>query len=166
MTSQLARQRIPPNTGFVLAPADIGLRTQSTASVVAARAQPRHLVFNRNHFADVPEPEPFESIAVPARANGQEVQYWIAAPVLSNGWTILGERGKVVVVSTQRIASFIANDGGNVEDAVVVELIGVAGEMVTLDFASPNITLVTHSCVFGDSASLRMTVPSGVCYPQ
>ena len=71
---------------------------------------------------------------------------WVAAPILENGWAILGERNKVVPIAAQRIVSFeaVAQDGGGSKAAVVVELVGAASESVALDFAKPDRTVVAE----------------------
>jgi hypothetical protein len=58
---------IPPNSAFVLSPADIGLRGTESECVGTGgpessgagpgnntEARPRYIAFNRNHFADAP----------------------------------------------------------------------------------------------------------------
>ena len=60
-------------------------------------------------------------------AAAPEADYWIAAPVFSNGWSILGEAEKLVPVSMQRIVSFeAASDGAGGECSVSVVLTGAA----------------------------------------
>ena len=95
---------------------------------------------------------------------------WVAAPILENGWAILGERNKVVPVAAQRIVSFeaVAQDGGGSKAAVVVELVGAASESVALDFAKPDRTVVSATCELGLSGRARLTVGSAgsVCQPS
>ena len=154
---------IPPNDAFNLAPADIGLRGGGSHG---------YLVYSRHTFSELPRPAAFSAtqpIAVSSRSSG-ELQMWVAAPILENGWAILGERNKVVPIAAQRIVSFeaVAQDGGGSKAAVVVELLGAASESVTLDFAKPDHTTVSATCKLGLSGRARLTVGSAgsVCEPS
>jgi hypothetical protein len=153
---------IPPNAAFTLTLADIG---------VCSGGSNGYLVYSRHTFAEAPKPVVFSAtqpIAVSARPAGEEIQFWVAAPVLQNGWTILGERSKVVSIAAQRVVSFETIAGGDNKAAVVVELVGAAGESVTLDFAKPDRTVVSAVCGLGRSGRARLTVGSAgnTCEPS
>jgi hypothetical protein len=63
----------------------------------------------------------------------QEADYWVAAPVLTNGWAILGEAEALVPVSSQRLLSFdAARDGTNNSTIVQMVVTGSVGETVTM----------------------------------
>ena len=147
---------IPPNAAFSLTPADVGLRSGGTS------VDGGYLVYSRHLYSDPPVPANFSSsemVAVSSRASLEELQYWVAAPVLDNGWTILGERGKVVPIASQRLVSFQTTSGSG-SGALVVELVGAANESVTMDFARPDRrTLVSATCNTGPSGRARLTIP-------
>lgn len=95
----------------------------------------------------------------------RELQYWVAAPMLENGWTILGERNKIVPIAAQRIVSFETTSGSD-SGTLAVELIGAVNESVTIDFAKPDrSTVVSATCNMGRSGRARLTVSgTGVGY--
>jgi hypothetical protein len=153
---------IPPNDAFTLLPADVGLRRGGGGN--------GYLVYGRHAFSDPPLVSTFSTsapIAVSARGDMKELQLWVAAPVLENGWTLLGERDKVVPVAAQRIVSFetlqVGTGGDGDGAAVVVELMGAENESVTMDFARPghSNTVLTATCNMGVSGRVRLTVPAG-----
>jgi hypothetical protein len=49
---------------------------------------------------------------------------------------------------------------------VVLELVGDEGEVVTMDFAKPDLSVLVHACEVGSSGTVRMAVPSGECFRQ
>jgi hypothetical protein len=151
---------IPPNAAFTLAPVDVGLRSHDGAD--------GYLVYSRDVYSDPPVPSTFspaKPIAVSARGSMRELQYWVAAPMLENGWTILGERNKIVPIAAQRIVSFETTSGSD-SGTLAVELIGAVNESVTIDFAKPDrSTVVSATCNMGRSGRARLTVSgTGVGY--
>ena len=88
-------------------------------------------------------------------------QLFVAAPVLSNGWSVLGETTKIVSVSAQRISSISVNSDGA---AVVVELIGANAENVEIGFMNVKGEVLLLQCTVGLSGRVRMRAgaPSGV----
>ena len=62
------------------------------------------------------------------------VDYWIGAPLLPNGWAILGETSKIIVASRQRLRA-IRLDGTGTQAAL--SLIGAPGEEVRFDAVHP-----------------------------
>ncbi|KAJ1458189.1 hypothetical protein M885DRAFT_95114 [Pelagophyceae sp. CCMP2097] len=88
-------------------------------------------------------------------------QLWTFAPLLGNGWALLGETAKWVTASNDRIVD-VAYDGGGV--AVVVR--GQPGERVTLHFlppASPGRATLAATCTVAESGVVKMTVPDLAC---
>jgi hypothetical protein len=157
---------IPPNDAFTLAPADVGLRGGGSHG---------YLMYGRHTFSDPPVPAVFSAaqpIAVSERSSG-ELQMWVAAPILENGWAILGERHKVVPIAAQRIVSFEAiaqaqgGGGGGGGSGVVMELVGAADESVSMDFAKQDRIVVSATCGLGASGRARLTVSSAssTCEP-
>ena len=81
---------------------------------------------------------------------------WHTAPVgcAGRGFALLGELGKFVHVSQQRIQAVrhVCSSGragsGRVRNAMVVQLAGVVGEHVEMMVAAPNGTVLTKSVVF------------------
>lgn len=93
---------------------------------------------------------------------------FVVAPVLSPlGYVLLGEGGKIVPVSPQRIASVTPVAGG-----LSVALIGAAAESVTMWFvvvqqsgpaAAASAAPFALQCTLGAAGVATLTVPSGRC---
>jgi hypothetical protein len=105
---------------------------------------------------------------------GERSPYWLwtASPLLSNGWTLLGESSKWLAVSSQRFTSLMANPSPSYAISVVVH--GTNGEVVFLRFvdASSSSTDLAGGawhqynveCVFRSSSDLTARcTSSGVC---
>jgi hypothetical protein len=76
-----------------------------------------------------------------------------AAPVLASGWTVMGELGKIVPVSPQRLVSTHANQvpvsapggvdygtelgHGSVTDELVIDVLGSVGEAISIAVVTP-----------------------------
>jgi len=84
-------------------------------------------------------------------------QIWYTAPVFPNGWTLIGEVGKWVPVSSQRIESVQFTT-----DEVAVALVGAAGETVTMTFLQQGV-LVTAACKLPPDGRATLHVPSKQC---
>ena len=86
-----------------------------------------------------------------------EADYWLAAPVLRNGWAVLGEAEKLVPVSAQRIATLDTTQQG---DATAVSLVatGVPMEEVDMLFADKALQVHAVSCKLPRSGRVRMTI--------
>lgn len=84
-----------------------------------------------------------------------KTQLFIAAPVLSNNWVLLGETTKIVAVSAQRIASISTNSGVGAAQ-VELELIGLAGESVEMGFLEPGGKTLQLTCTIGLSGRVLM----------
>ena len=80
------------------------------------------------------------------------------APVLSNGWVVLGELGKWVPASPDRITAIDAQPA-----ALALGLKGAAGEAVALSFLDASSQLVTARCVLPASGVATLTMPAGTC---
>ena len=86
------------------------------------------------------------------------------APVLSNGWVLMGEMAKFVPISSDRIGSV-----GETSSSVRVELLGSAGENVTISFWTPvsesaaGGTLFSATCSVSTNGVVTMVVPDGTC---
>ena len=88
-------------------------------------------------------------------------QYHLVAPVLANGWIMLGEAGKLVPVSRNRIASLVER-----ADGVDVDVVGSEGEQVAFTFvdtAGAAADPVVVSCTLPAAGRARMSVPAGTC---
>jgi hypothetical protein len=96
----------------------------------------------------------------------QEADYWVAAPILSNGWTILGEAEALVPVSPQRLVSFDASTtgggGGNATSVVTMVVVGSEGEAVTMLVADEQLVVYkVGPCVLQGSGRAEMVISSG-----
>jgi hypothetical protein len=93
----------------------------------------------------------------------QEADYWVAAPVLSNGWAILGEAEVLVPVSPQRLVSFnAARDASNNSTTLQMVLTGSAGELVTMMVADEELTVYkVGPCVLDGEGKAAMIIRSG-----
>jgi hypothetical protein len=62
-----------------------------------------------------------------APSTAQSIRYYIAAPVLSSGWTLIGEVGKVTAVSAQRFSNLqVTATGFSVNVQIVSEPAGIS----------------------------------------
>ena len=96
-----------------------------------------------------------------------------ASPVLSNGWSLLGETRKWVPVTSQRVAA-VSQVGSGLE----VEVHGAVGEAVALSFAfssevaagrqlaaGARLPVTTVTCTLPESGMARLSMPSKACAP-
>eukprot|EP01043_Picozoa_sp_COSAG02_P034822 COSAG02_NODE_2457_length_8810_cov_4.343933_7_plen_1170_part_00 len=80
--------------------------------------------------------------AVPSTPNFPSTDsYHVLSPVLPNGWTFLGEPGKIVAASSRRVQSIVVTATG-----VEVALAGSIGEQITAVLRSPTAVLHWVSC--------------------
>eukprot|EP01043_Picozoa_sp_COSAG02_P014800 COSAG02_NODE_616_length_19505_cov_5.004998_14_plen_270_part_00 len=93
----------------------------------------------------------------------QEADYWVAAPVLTNGWAILGEAEALVPVSSQRLLSFdAARDGTNNSTIVQMVVTGSVGETVTMLVADEFLVVYkVGPCVLNGDGKATMIIRSG-----
>lgn len=90
--------------------------------------------------------------------------YHVVAPVLSNGWAVLGETAKFVPMSEQRVRSVVVKERG-----VVLHVVGMPGETVTVSALEPGgITPSQHSAVIDadGKAVISMKPAASVVSPQ
>lgn len=92
-----------------------------------------------------------------SRKSTAEADYWVAAPILSNGWTILGEAEALVPVSPQRLVSFDISNRGNSTDLSMV-VVGSEGEAVTMLVADPAQAVYKLPCVLKGSGKAEVGV--------
>eukprot|EP00026_Physarum_polycephalum_P002700 Phypoly_transcript_02708.p1 GENE.Phypoly_transcript_02708~~Phypoly_transcript_02708.p1 ORF type:complete len:605 (+),score=75.81 Phypoly_transcript_02708:816-2630(+) len=98
-------------------------------------------------------------LQIPAGSTYGDAYYWIASPVLDNGWVFLGETDKYITVSKQRFKS-VTTTNSNVQ----IELAGEPGEQVTLSFVPPHsMTAQIYQCTISPSGFSLFTVPGGSC---
>ena len=88
---------------------------------------------------------------------------WHIAPMLENGWFLLGELDKFVPVSQQRIISIATT---NIE--IQVELAGVPGEQVSISFWNPSSSasggkVMKHACIISGGGLVTLAAPEGTC---
>jgi len=80
------------------------------------------------------------------------------APVLSNGWTLLGETDKYVSVSNQRFDSI--NVSGS---ELTIDLIGDNQEKVTVALLNADGKYSEYECKFNNVSKMILTLPAGSC---
>ena len=73
--------------------------------------------------------------------------YHVLAPVLANGWTYLGEPGKIVTASARRVRSITSTATG-----VSVALVGSPNEVITAVLRSPSASMHWVSCAANGAA--------------
>jgi len=147
---------LPPTRAAALAPVDVGISSKATTYVQAAI-----LKYNTN-FSGVgsfstASPLKVHAVACAGGKGCERVQLYVLAPVLANGWTLLGETTKVVTVSAQRIAAVATT-----KDSVSLTARGSAGERVQMAFLSPAKAVVLVSCSVFETGFVRMTA-AGDC---
>jgi len=120
-----------------------------------APAPAKAVYFEANTTAS---PKVFDSIDVPATDKSTFVLYTVA-PVLSNGWTLLGETSKWVSASNDRLAEISAD-----ADGVSATVRGAPDEAVTLAFLAPgDATIWSVECVVPDAGTVTFRMPSETC---
>jgi len=80
------------------------------------------------------------------------------APRLPNGWTVLGEMGKWVPVSEQRMVSVTWTT-----ESVTVVLSGAPGERLQLSFVAPDARILHGRCTVGADGRVAMVIPGMLC---
>lgn len=114
-------------------------------------------VFEANITSSVAVFKATDSITV----SGWEYDFEVhtIAPVLGNGWTLLGEPDKWVSVSSMRFQS-LSYDG----NTAAVTVLGAPEEVVTVNWLAPGAsTPISVVCVITESLSSRVEVPSATC---
>lgn len=114
-------------------------------------------IFEANQTSTVTTLSGADSISV----KGWEYDFEVhtVAPVLGNGWTLLGEPDKWVSVSSMRFQG-LGYDGNN----AAVTLVGAPGEVVTVNWLAPGAaTPISVVCVVTESLRSRVVVPAATC---
>ena len=150
------RPRASAVTNFTVVPADFGTAVPVGASY---RVQTYWHVLDppaATDAADLTAPDENATVlcdsahpfAVPPTPNfPREASYSILAPVLANGWTYLGEPGKIVAASSRRVRSIMVATA-----TVEVGLVGSPGERITVVLSSPSAVLHGVSCAVPGAA--------------
>jgi hypothetical protein len=98
-------------------------------------------------------------IRLPAAPDAHQWTLTHAAPVLANGWALLGEAAKLVPVAVARVTSVGEGPGG---EGVAVVISGEPGEAVVLSFAEPvaggGLRVVAVQCTLGAAGVATVTV--------
>jgi sucrose-6-phosphate hydrolase SacC (GH32 family) len=155
---------LPPTAASTISPADVGLPGASgTAPSYVIYAQEKYggAIRSVARFGPGSSSVRVEERACKGPQQCDKTQLFIVAPVLTNGWAVLGETTKIVAVSAQRIVSIVAGTksaGSHVDTAAAVKLvlIGTAGEQVEIAFMDPTGGVVTERCVIGMSGRVTM----------
>eukprot|EP00937_MAST-01D_sp_MAST-1D-sp2_P006546 g6546.t1 len=138
---------------FDVAPADLHRRPAPGSAVQFAHPAPGE-VLARGNITDFGANAPIK-LAKCGRADFQLVH---TAPVLSNGWVLVGELAKWVPASPDRVTSIDAQ-----ASSLVVGLKGAQGEAVKLTFLDASSKLVAATCVLPPSGRATLTMPAGSC---
>jgi hypothetical protein len=114
----------------------------------------------------------------------RDFQLWTVAPVLPNGWALLGEPGKWVRVSRQRfsgleVATAAARQAGHsgvttaagvdaasANGTVTIHVQGGSGEPVTVDLMAPGGKLVRIQCELPQSGKATVVVEAAAGAPS
>lgn len=96
-----------------------------------------------------------------------DFQLWALAPVLGNGWTLLGEPSKWVPVSAARFHSLAYDSNGADTEASVIA-VGPEGEKIEVAWLAPSATTPTVvSCVIPRGSAVSVQIgsnnPKGSC---
>ena len=87
-------------------------------------------------------------------------EVWNVSPIASNGWALLGEVSKWVMVSPSRVVAVTEIMKGGLS----VTVKGEGGEAVEMAFAAPGATKAqVVKCVIDASGLVTMSVPEGSC---
>ena len=101
-------------------------------------------------------------LRLPAAPDAHQWTLTHAAPVLPNGWALLGEAAKLVPVAAARVTSVGEGPGGA---GMAVGVAGEPGEALTLSFAAPaaggGFQVVEAACTLGAAGAATVTVAAG-----
>jgi len=84
--------------------------------------------------------DPSNPVVLTPNTKEDDFTVFYFSPILSNGLIILGETGKWVPISHQRITNFYVGS-----KSVILDLIGATGEMVNIDWAMPNSMVMSET---------------------
>jgi len=132
---------------------DVSLTTvgyPSTASVAVIEA---------NTTSSVTVLAPGAAVTVKA-CDRYDFQLYSLAPVLPNGWALIGETAKWIPVNPVRFSDLSYDS-----TSVTVTLRGAVNEAIEVSFYNSQASsVVTVSCTFGEEETLVMSVPSAKCW--
>ena len=90
-----------------------------------------------------------------------DFQLWAIAPVLGNGWALLGEPSKWVPVSRARFSDLAFSGSGHTALTSVLAL-GAPGEKIEVAFLAPGASAPTIvPCTIGQGAKVRVSAGKG-----
>ena len=85
--------------------------------------------------------------------------YWSLAPILNNGWALLGELNKIIPVSETHINNIL-----NVGMDYLVSITGVEGEKVSMTaYDTASSQAAVYSCTISPSGQNTLYLPGGPC---
>jgi hypothetical protein len=120
--------------------------------------------------------QPLDVTTGVAKAPARAYRLFRAAPVLSSGWTLVGELGKFVAVSPQRLTVASSGSEGRVlreehfrcaeEPAVELqfEVIGAPSEEVAVHLVAPNQRVVVIELTLGTSGLAAVQCAENACH--
>lgn len=87
------------------------------------------------------------------------------SPLWSNRWVLLGELGKFVPVSSQRLTSVEVMEGGEEGSSMSLHLVGMAGEAVVMYALDLNGTgeILSCFCSIDSTGGYVLQIPSHNC---
>jgi hypothetical protein len=89
-----------------------------------------------------------------------DFQYWSLAPILENGWALLGELNKIIPVSETRFMDLAVESN----DISVGYLAGVPGEMVSITaYDTGSGRTEVYRCTIGADGNSAFYFPGGTC---
>ena len=89
-----------------------------------------------------------------------DFRYWSLAPLLENGWALLGELNKVLPVSETRFIDVIKES----TDVYMVYLTGVPREMVPITaYDAGSSKAEVYYCTIGPGGNSILYLPGGPC---
>ena len=100
-----------------------------------------------------------DPIVFPAGVDYGAARFVIAAPVLSNGWAVLGETGKFIAVARQRFTEITVADDASVR----VRMKGSASEEVSVAARNPQGVYADYKCTLGVDGTVTLSLPHGSC---
>ena len=87
------------------------------------------------------------------------LQYWAVAPVLNNGWALLGELNKIIPISETRIVNIL-----NIGMDYMVYIAGMAGEKVSITaYDTGSSKAEVYGCTISATGQNMLYLPGGPC---
>ena len=89
-----------------------------------------------------------------------DFQYWSLAPILENGWALLGELNKIIPVSETRFTDIVVESNG----LFIGFMTGVPGELVSITaYDTGSGRTEVYSCTIGADGNSAFYFPGGTC---